>query len=70
MNLELFETTPGFFTVIVNGKFADMCTRDEALGVVASALFSKRPIFVRSYESWLKARSLYNDFKPPIALLT
>jgi len=50
MKIELFQTLRGFYTVIVDDQFADMLTKDEALGVIASALFgSGKPIFVRSY---------------------
>lgn len=46
----------GLFFVQCGDKFASMLTRDEVLGVVASALFSPHgPIFVRTYESEVAA---------------
>ena len=44
-------TERGLFFVQCGGKFAAHLTKDEVLGVVASALFSPSgPIFLRSYE--------------------
>lgn len=33
---------------------ADRLSKDEALGVVASALFSDAPLYVRPYEQWVE----------------
>lgn len=45
------EEIDGLFLVRSGDKFADHLTKDEALGVVASALFSPHgPMFVRTYE--------------------
>lgn len=45
------EEVDGLFLVRSGDKFADHLTKDEVLGVVASALFSPSgPIFVRTYE--------------------
>ena len=44
--------------VTVDNRSADHLTCDEVLGVVASALFSEKPMFVRTEEereAWLKA---------------
>ena len=62
-----------YFTVIVDGEFASMLTVDEALGVMASALFGERPIFVKSYEAWVaweKSLTKIGTYKEPVALLT
>jgi len=63
MKIEVFETDPGYYTAIVDSEFADGLTKDEALGVVASALFSSRPIFVRSYEEWVRWHEQFAGMK-------
>lgn len=72
--IEIIPTDSNQFTVIVGGVFADRLTVDEALGVVASALFrpEKPPLYARSYEQWMRFNSKYNINPPvnPIALLT
>lgn len=56
------------FTVIVDEKFADELTIDEALGVVASALFALKPMYVVDYETWLmRERVLFHKQPRPIA---
>ena len=46
------EYPEGLYLVRYGGLFAEMLTKDEVLGVVASALFSPHgPIFVHSYEN-------------------
>ena len=52
--LEMFFTEEGHLTVIVDGRFADHLCVDEALGVVASALFSGRKElpYLKTYEQW------------------
>lgn len=45
----------GWAMVRVGDLFADHLGKDEALGVVASALFSSAPpMYVRSYEEWVR----------------
>lgn len=53
-HIELFEPEPGHFTVICGGKFADRLCRDEALGVIAAALFcgAIRPPYLHTYAEW------------------
>lgn len=71
LRLELFETDPGYFTVILGDKFADHLGRDEALAVVAGALFCnmQAPPFLHTYEQWSAWRQHYGTpgrqpFKP------
>lgn len=52
MKIVIIETGNNSYTAIVDGEFADRLTKDEVLGVVASALFAERPLFVRTYEQW------------------
>lgn len=74
LHIELLEPEPGWFTVIVGDRFADKLGRDEALGVVAAALFAgtRGLPYVRTYEQWADwdLRFRCNEFKPPIALLS
>lgn len=74
MRIEINEDEEGgYFTVVVNGQFADMLGRDEALGVVAHALFSNvmRAPYLQSYAGWdaWNRRYRVDESKPPIALL-
>lgn len=54
LHIELIEPEPGHFTVIVGGRFADHLCRDEALGVVAAALYAGATglPYLRTYEEW------------------
>jgi hypothetical protein len=54
LRIELIEPEPGHFTVIVGDKFADHLGRDEALAVVAGALFcnTTAPPFLKTYREW------------------
>lgn len=75
LHIELIETgAGGGFTVIVNGQFADMLCRDEALGVIAAALFTgcKRLPYLQTYEQWdaQDRRWRENERAPITALLT
>lgn len=69
--IELIQTEPGYFTVIVDDKFAHMCSRDEALGVVAAVLFGGTPApFLKSYAQWDGWQILYDeDPVEPVALI-
>ena len=52
------ETRGNDYFVTVDNRSADHLTRDQVLGVVASALFGKKPPFVRTEEereAWLKS---------------
>ena len=75
MHIEVLKVD-GSFTVIVDGKFADHLCPDEALGVVAAAIFSgfTRIPYVKSYEEWDRWERKYRckvEPLPPIAgLLT
>lgn len=72
MRAEIIETDKNSYTVIVDGLFAGQLTKDEALGSIASALFSeRRPIFLKTYDEWLRweKRLIRNTIKTPIALL-
>jgi hypothetical protein len=76
LHVELLEPEPGHFTVIVGGKFADHLCRDEALAVVAGALYcgTSAPPFLKSYSEWARWDQRYRQpagqpFKPA-ALLT
>jgi hypothetical protein len=58
------ETRGNDYFVTVDHRSADHLTCDEVLGVVASALFSDKPIFVRTEEereAWLKAIGTHDD---------
>lgn len=67
-------TTDYGLTVVIDGRlFAEGLSRDEALGVVASAIFSeKRPIFVRTYEEWIKWHEHFSKsiLAVPVGLIT
>lgn len=54
IRIELIEVEPNYFTVIVGDRFADQLCRDEALGVIAGALFckTKEPPFLKTYAQW------------------
>ena len=54
MRMEIIETEHNVFSVRVNDMVADRLTKDEALGVVASALFSDQPIFEKPYKEWVE----------------
>lgn len=75
LRIELLEPEPGTFTVIVGDLFADNLGRDEALAVVAGALFcnTKAPPFLKTYREWSFWDERYRqpDRKPfkPAALL-
>lgn len=72
--IELIEVRPGDWTVIADGAFADRLCDDEALGVIAAAIYSNRPRlpYVRSYEEWVwfQRRYMSETFVAPAALLT
>lgn len=76
LHVELFEPQPGHFTVIVGDKFADHLCRDEALAVVAGALYcnTSAPPFLKTYAEWARwdQRFRQPDRQPfkPAALLT
>lgn len=74
LHIELFESEPGWFTVIVGDRFSDKLGRDEALGVVATALFmgQTRLPYIKTYEQWHHWQRTFfcNDFQPPVALLS
>lgn len=72
MHLELFSDSDGkSYTVIVDGMFARNLCVEEALGVVASALYGKgRPQFVKTYEEELAWRKWAGYTDPePVAML-
>lgn len=75
LHVEILEPEPGNFTVIVGDLFADHLCRDEALGVVAGALFcnTKPPPYLKTYSEWSLWDQRYrqHDQKPflPAALL-
>ena len=74
LHVELIETESGFFSVIVGDRFADMLARDEALGVIAAALFGGRGQlpYLKDYVTWdwwdRKYRSATR--REPVALLS
>lgn len=74
LRIELFKTEEAGYTVIVNGRFADRLCPDEALGVVAAALYAgaQRIPYITSYEEWLARERRYrvNDIEPVAGLLT
>lgn len=77
MHIELLKTSDAGYTVIVDGLFCDLLAPDEALGVVAAAIFAgvKRVPYVRSYAEWDRWERKYHtrpeDQRPPLAgLLT
>lgn len=53
LRCELLQTEHGF-TVICGGRFADRLCRDEALGVIAGALYSgaANAPYLKTYEQW------------------
>lgn len=72
--IELIDTGKGW-TVIVGGMFADHLCDDEALGVVAAAIYSNRPRlpYVRTYAEWVDWELRFrggDPVVPPAALLT
>ena len=71
LRIELLEPEPGHFTVVVGDRFADHLMRDEALAVVAGALFcnTHEPPFLKTYEQWARWDQRYRQpegqpFKP------
>ncbi len=73
LRIELIETEPGHFTVIAGDRFADHLMRDEALGVIAAALFSGGGAapYLKTYEQWSAWDAKYRSPQPkPAALLT
>ena len=74
LHIELIESEPGNFTVIVGGLFADMLCRDEALGVIAAALFvgQTRLPYLKSYVEWDFWNRKYRagNHQAPAALLS
>ncbi len=76
LRIELLEPEPGHFTVIVGQRFADHLFRDEALAVVAGALFcnTREPPFLKTYDEWARWDERYRqpDRRPfrPAALLS
>lgn len=54
--------------VIVDDKWADGLTKDEALGVVASALFSGNPLYVLTNEQYAAKAERFPRYRP-VALL-
>ena len=74
LRLELIESESGFFSVIVGDRFADMLCRDEALGVIAAALFGghgQMP-YLKTYEMWTWWDRKYRSAtrREPVALLS
>lgn len=69
-HLEMFFTEEGYLTVIVDGRFADHLCLDEALGVVASALFSGRKElpYLKTYEQWDAADKHFRRREPAIKI--
>lgn len=63
LHIELIEPEPGHFTLIVGDKFADHLSRDEALAVVAGALFcnTSAPPFLKTYAEWAWWDTRYNQ---------
>lgn len=57
--IEITEIGSGEYTVRVDNLFADHLTRDEVLGVVASALFSEKIMYVKTYEQWVYWQERY-----------
>jgi hypothetical protein len=47
MKIEIIQTGDNEYLCRVDNAVADRLTKDEVLGVVASALFSDKPLFVR-----------------------
>jgi hypothetical protein len=71
LKIELFQTAEPGFTVIVGDRFADGLCPDEALGVVASALFGSgapHP-YLKTYEQWHAYGVRYREWKAPVALI-
>lgn len=70
MKIEILQTGDNDYTVIVDDKFADRLCVDEALGVVASALFTNKvPLFIKTYEAWHYLQKRYGRIEEPIGLL-
>lgn len=74
LHIELIESEPGNFTVIVGGLFADMLCRDEALGAIAAALFAgqTRLPYLKTYAEWDVWNRKYraDNHQTPAALLS
>ncbi len=72
--IELIETRPGDWTVIAGERFADRLCDDEALGVVAAAIYGHRQRlpYVKDYAEWVwwQQRYMKETFTPPVALLS
>lgn len=72
LHIELIETGPKYFTVICGERFADHLACDEALGVVAAALFGGQQHlpFLKTYVEWDQWDRLYRaDGRRPVAAL-
>lgn len=76
LKIEVLNIAGAGYTVIVDGLFSDQLGKDEALGVVAAALFSgaSRIPYVKSYEEWARFNAMFGPkpHKPfvPAALLS
>lgn len=72
--IELIEVAPHNWTVIVDGQFADRLCDDEALGVVAAAIYGHRDrlLYVRDYAAWVwwQRRYMSESFSPPVGLIS
>lgn len=70
LKLELIETADNCYTVIVGDVFADGLCIDEALGVVASALFRPdRILYVKTYEQQQRWRDSVGLGVEPVAAI-
>ena len=73
MKIELVERRPGCFFVRIGDLFSDELGADEALGVIASALFNReaKPPYIGSYEDWFYWNKRYcpSNIQEPVALL-
>lgn len=70
IRIEIIEIEDYGFTICMGDQIALWCGRDEALGVVAAALFSspEKIPYLRSYESVLQDPYLWRE--KPVAFLT
>ena len=65
----VIESRDGMFFAQVDDRFTDHLARDEALGVVAAALFGSAVPYLRDYAGWISLLRYYDQWSEPAALL-
>ena len=62
--LTIIETKPGWYEVYVGDNYANMLGIDEAIGAVASWLFTNKTLFVRTPDHNIEWMLKYRVQKP------